>query len=431
MTVTGPSYLHVIQRYYPFRGGSERYFQAFSERFVRTGARVQVVTTNAWDLEYFWDPSRKHIAEPCLTHEGVEILRVPVNHLPFASLTHRAIRRLMAESSRMPFPGRQLLLRAGSRFGPWIPSLDSTLETVDRPDLVNTANVAFESMIAASERFARRHAIPHIITPFLHFGEPADSRVRRYYTMPHQLDLVRRADAVMVLTEFESTYLQSVGILGDRIRVVGAGIDVESVTGGDPIAARKRLGINGPIVLTLGAAAYDKGTVHLIDAVTRLNATHPDVHLVVAGPLLAEVEHIALALSDRERRQIHVLGFISDDERRDLLAAADILALPSRTESFGLVFMEAWANGKPVIGARAGAIPYVVTDGDDGILVEFGDVAALEDAISQLITSTEDAARMGQRGRERVVSEEQWFARVRDVYASVLGTTATAVAVGS
>jgi glycosyltransferase involved in cell wall biosynthesis len=416
-------FLHVIQRYYPFRGGSERYFQAFSERFAALGADVQVVTSDAWDLEYFWDPTAKRIEEPSDEENGVQIRRLPVRHMPLPRLTHRAIRRLMAESCRVSFPGRVSLLRAGSRFGPWLPSLDQTLAAGDRPDLVNSANIAFESMIAAVGRYARRRDVPHVVTPFLHLGDPDDPKVRRYYTMPHQIALLRQADALMVLTGLEADFLEAQGIAADRIRVVGAGIDVASVTGGDGEAARARLGIDGPLVLALGAAAFDKGTVHLVQAVSRLNRAGAGVHLVIAGPVLSEIDQLMRSLPSDDRRWIHLLGFVSEAERRDLLAACDLLALPSRTESFGLVFMEAWANRKPVIGARAGAIPAVVHDGENGILVKFGDVGALAGAIETLVRSSELRANMGAAGFAQVIDESVWFERVRAVYEQVLATT--------
>ncbi len=289
MSDGGPRYTHVIQRYFPFRGGSERYFQAFSERFARDGARVQVVTSDAWDLEYFWDPHAGHIDGRRSEHNGVSIRRVPVHHLPVAALTHRAIRRMMAESGRLPVPGRHTFLAQGSRFGPWLPDLDSELERAGPPDLVNSANIAFESMIVAAERYARHHDVPHIVTPFLHVGETDDSRVVRYYTMPHQIDLLRRADAVMLLTNVERDALLERGLDERKLHIVGAGIDVESVTGGDAVAARKRLAIDGAIVLALGAAAFDKGTIHLIEAIQSLRRKGEDVHLVIAGPMMSDV----------------------------------------------------------------------------------------------------------------------------------------------
>lgn len=421
MSTAPKRYLHVIQRYFPFRGGSERYFQAFSERFAACGDRVQVVTSDAWDLEYFWDSKRNRVDEACGRLNGVEILRVPVHHLPVATLTHRAIRRLMAESCRVSFPGREALLGIGSCFGPWLPTLDARLAELDRPDLVNSANIAFESMIAAAAKVARRHDVPHVVTPFLHFGESDDPKVRRYYTMPHQLNLLRRADGILVLTSIEADFLAQAGIDGTRIYNVGAGIDVVAVTGGDGCRQRERLSLDGPIVLSLGAAAYDKGTTHLIQAVSSLNRGGASVSLVIAGPVLSDVTEFARRLPPDELNQIHILGFVSEEERRDLLAACDLLALPSRTESFGLVFMEAWANKKPVVGARAGAIPAVVRDGVDGLLVDFGDTAALADAIDMLVNSSTLRVQLGTSGNAKVVDESVWFERVRRAYDTILG----------
>lgn len=416
--------LHVIQRYYPFLGGSERYFQAFCERFAADGDGVEMITTDAWDLEYFWDPRRRRVEDAVTEHNGVRIRRIPVRHLPVPSLTHRTIRRLMAESARWNFPGQIPLLRVAGHYGPWVPSLRAVLrEGTTRPDLIHSANIAFESMIAESARQARALDVPHVITPFVHLGEGQESRVRRYYTMPHQLRLVREADAVMVLTGIEAEYLIGQGVSPERLHVVGAGINIKAVTGGDGSRMRERLGITGPLVLSLGAAAFDKGTIHLVQAVTRLNRAGHEVTVVIAGPVLSEFQRFLDTLDARDRRWVQLLGFVSEEEKRDLLDAADVLALPSRTESFGLVFLEAWANGKPVIGARAGAVPAVVEDGADGLLVPFGHVAALAEAIRILVTDRNLAARFAARGRAKVIDETTWYRRVRSVYRSVLGFT--------
>ena len=414
--------VHVIQRYYPFLGGSERYFQAFCERFAADGDVVEVVTTDAWDLEYFWDPRRRRVEDSPTEHKGVLIRRVPVEHLPVPSLTHRAIRRLMVESARWRVPGQMPLLRTAGRYGPWIPALGTTLrQGTNRPDLIHSANIAFESMVAEAADQARALGVPHVITPFVHLGEGEESRVRRYYTMPHQLRLLREADAVMVLTGIEAEYLIGQGVPHERLHVVGAGLNVEDVTGGDGLRIRERLGIAGPLVLSLGAAAFDKGTMHLVQAVTRLNRFGHEVAVVVAGPVLSEFQRFLETLAPRDRRWVHPLGFVSEAEKRDLLAAADLLALPSRTESFGLVFLEAWANGKPVIGACAGAVAAVIEDGADGLLVPFGHVAALAEAIKILISDRDLSARFAARGRDKVIDEATWYQRVRSVYRSVLG----------
>ena len=98
--------------------------------------------------------------------------------------------------------------------------------------------------------------------------------------------------------------------------------------------------------------------------------------------------------------------------------------MPSRTDSFGITYLEAWCYGLPVIGARAGGVPDVIDDGQDGVLVEFGDVAALADAISRLLHDRVEAQRLGATGRAKVLRELTWdriYAQVRAVYEEVTG----------
>jgi glycosyltransferase involved in cell wall biosynthesis len=120
---------------------------------------------------------------------------------------------------------------------------------------------------------------------------------------------------------------------------------------------------------------------------------------------------------------LHVLGFVSEEEKRDLLAAGDVFCLPSCTDSFGIVYLEAWANGVPVVGAQAGGVPAVIADGQDGYLVDFGDVAALTQALTRLLDLPVLRQEMGRRGQDKVRREMTWehvFQRVEQVYGQVL-----------
>src|SRR6266516_7237123 len=103
--------LHLIQRYHPYIGGSELYFQELSERLARAGHRVEVWTTDAWDLDYFWSPKARRIQTPRDTHNGVLIRRFPVRHLPLPPIYYRAWRRTMAELSDLPLPSTPLLYK--------------------------------------------------------------------------------------------------------------------------------------------------------------------------------------------------------------------------------------------------------------------------------------------------------------------------------
>ena len=168
----------------------------------------------------------------------------------------------------------------------------------------------------------------------------------------------------------------------------------------------------------VGTNAFDKGAVHLVEAVRRLWAKGRQVELALAGARMSHFDRFLEGLPRAERDRLLILGPISDAERRDLYAAGDIFAMPSRTNSFGVVFLEAWACGKPVVGARAGGVPDVVRDGVDGLLPPFGDAPAIADAIARLLDDPDAARAMGEAGRATLPTRgwEVVTARVREIY---------------
>ena len=116
---------------------------------------------------------------------------------------------------------------------------------------------------------------------------------------------------------------------------------------------------------------------------------------------------------------------VSDEVRRDALAAASVYAQPSRTDSFGIAYLEAWCYGAPVVGARAGGVPAVIDDGENGLLVPFGDVGALAGALERLLRDGALARRLGASGRAKVLRELTWdaaYGRARAFYRDLAGS---------
>src|SRR5205807_9064932 len=134
-----------------------------------------------------------------------------------------------------------------------------------------------------------------------------------------------------------------------------------------------------------------------------------EARFLMAGcAMLEQVRSYYEALAEAVREECRLLGFLSDEDKRDLHAAGQVFCMPSRTDSFGIVYLEAWLNGVPVIGARAGGVPEIITDGMDGYLVDFGDVGALADHIQFLMEHPDTAREMGQAGRRKVLAEHTW-----------------------
>src|SRR6266542_4456715 len=102
------------------------------------------------------------------------------------------------------------------------------------------------------------------------------------------------------------------------------------------------------------------------------------------------------------------LGVLDDRQKRDFFAALDVFALPSRSDSFGLVLLEAWANGAANVGYRAGGVAGVIRHEEDGLLVRCGDVAGLAAALTRLAADEGRRRRFGAAGRRRLGREFRW-----------------------
>jgi len=418
-------FLHVIQRFYPYAGGSELYFLELSEQLVKDGHQVTVLTTDAWDLEHFWASGRQTVSERETIHNGIRIIRFPVKRLPGPPITYAVLRRLMVELGRVP--GTTPLLNRLALLTPRVPGLEQYLATTyERFDLVHTTNITLDFMILPALRFAQQRGIPHLCTPFVHLGEPGNPQIVRYYSQRHQLAILHQSKRVVVQTGLERDFLHQRGVPLELLRLVGCWVRPDTLAGGVGERFCETYNVHGPIVLSIGAAAYDKGTIHTITAMQELWQNGSNATLVlIAATTLAHFDQFFAALPEDTRRRICLIRAAPHQTKLDALAAADVFVMPSRTDSFGLVYLEAWVYDVPVIGARAGGVPAVIDAEHNGLLVDFGDVSALAQQIARLLSDQTLAHKLGQHGHAKVLHEltfEQKYAAMWSVYEEALGS---------
>jgi glycosyltransferase involved in cell wall biosynthesis len=132
----------------------------------------------------------------------------------------------------------------------------------------------------------------------------------------------------------------------------------------------------------------------------------PNSTLVLVGkstPYTQEIKQIA-----QKETRIVVLPDASDELKKEALFAATVLVNPSRFESFGGVFLEAWAAGKPVIGAKTPVSEYVIDEGRDGLLFDNLDAGELAKKILFLLENDQVALEMGQNGRKKTLLNYSW-----------------------
>jgi glycogen(starch) synthase len=352
-------------------------------------------------------------------HNGVLIRHFPVRHLPLSTLAFPFLRRLMALLSDLPIVPVSILHHL-STLTPWVPGFDGRLLTTEESyDLVHAACIPFDALIHAAWQMAQAQDVPFVMTPLVHADEPNCRQVGKYYSMRHQIQMMRVSDAVIVQTKLEGNYLASRGVPQERIIQIGVGVNPDELAGGDGGRFCQKHAIQSPIVFYIGTAAYDKGTRHLVEAMRRLWQEGHDVVLVLAGQVMNPFQRYFDALPKGDRQRCRLLGVISEEEKRDLLAAGDVFAMPSRTDSFGIVFLEAWTYGKPVVGARAGGPQEIIEHKGDGLLVPFGDTEALAREIARLLNDRDLAHWLGMVGRRKTLERYTWdrvYARIAGLY---------------
>ena len=243
-----------------------------------------------------------------------------------------------------------------------------------------------------------------VITPHFHPDHPHYERWSNYW-------LLRHCDAVIAVSDYEREYLARKGVDPAKIIVTGNGVHLQDYIPHDlaqfEVALRGRHGLSSTtkIILFIGRKLEYKGITTLVDALRRLSAEE-DAVLLLAGPSSSWFDEFNGALSAKDRQRIIDLGTVSTQEKINLLHMADVLVLPSRFEAFGIVFLEAWACGTPVIGAATGAIPSVV--GDGGLTFPYGDTNALAEKLRTVLGNKELAHAMALRGQRRLVSKFTW-----------------------
>jgi phosphatidylinositol alpha-1,6-mannosyltransferase len=165
---------------------------------------------------------------------------------------------------------------------------------------------------------------------------------------------------------------------------------------------------SGQIIFTVGrwlASERYKGMDTLITALPRLLTRRPKLQLVLAGEGDDRAWLEDLAQKSGVSLHVHFLPKLTYAELASCYAACDIFALPSAGEGFGLVYLEAMAFAKPVIGGAHGGAPEVIQDGVTGYVVQHGDAVQLATCIETFLADPALARKMGERGRERVASE--------------------------
>jgi glycosyltransferase involved in cell wall biosynthesis len=391
--------LHVVQGYSPSIGGTELLIQKVSEKLVaRHGDQVTVYTTTAArNCEVFVNPLHRQLRPGVEVINGVTVRRFRVFNWFGPALFYVA---RIATALRLP---RNDYLRA-LFMGPIVRGM--TGEIARAPvDVVGASSFPLMHMqyVVAARR---QSGVPTVLHGGLHPESPWSFDLGIIYAA------IREADAYICNTTYERDHLLARGIDAAKMTTIGVGVDPEqfAAANGRAIRERYRLG-DDPVVAFIGQQVEHKGVDHLVMAMPSVWRACPTARLLIAGSRTRFSKVIRWRISQlppEQQRRVTIIDDFPEADKPDLFDCCDVFAYPSALESFGIAYLEAWIRGKPVIGCRAGAVPSVIDDGSDGILVRVKDREDLARAIITLLDSAALRLEMGQRGREKTLSRYTW-----------------------
>ena len=214
------------------------------------------------------------------------------------------------------------------------------------------------------------------------------------------------ADRILVRAPNLVDPLVKLGGDRERILVTPSGIRDASLGDFDGGLFREKYRVSGsPMILYLGRLNPLKGPQDLLAAAPAILSVHHDAAFVFLGPdqsgygkaLNAQAEGLGIG------PHVHMVGPIYDfKEKMQAYAACQVFVLPTAYEGTSQAIFEAMSQGKPIVATRVGGVPYQFSDGEEGYLVEHGDVYMLATRIKALLDDPALAAEMGRKGRERV-----------------------------
>lgn len=414
--------LHIVQRYAPAYGGSEQYMQVISEYFARGGHDVEVWTSDALDLDAFWNLKKERVRVKEERINNVLVKRFSVAPSLLNNFwIHKAFRVFLR---RIPIWDFKILASFPYVFGMLKYALSKKRWDFD---VIHVCSFPYAILFYIALKLLKRSHAKLIITPFIHLGEKKNDPVRKIFFRKEYIPFFEKADTVIFQTEAEKNaiieFMSSYGkeIEKQKFIKLGMGITRSEIMGGDGKRFRKKYGIskNEIVVFYVGARVRDKGVFNLVTSCIKLWKEGERFKLVLAGMENLEFVRFWERVKDEYKKNIVLITSPTDVEKFDIFDGGDIFSMVSRSDSFGIVYLEAWSYKKPVIACNTKSISQIISNGKDGFLLRFNDIKGQKEVIKRLIKDKRLRNRLGESGFKKVEKEYLWekkFPTLKKIY---------------
>lgn len=263
---------------------------------------------------------------------------------------------------------------------------------------------------AAALKFGQKYNIPVVVT--IH-GQDFAYTLNRSRTCAESVKATLKGAAGVILVSEKLKKQYGVETWADQLtkyKVIYNGVNLDDVvqvsetelgTDSNQEPSRHRL-------LSVGFLRPDKGQAVVLKALPELIREFPDLEYRIVGDGSERQTLEALTLELGLRDHVVFLGSLPHHEAMREMAQCEVFVLPSWKEAFGVVYLEAMAHGKPIVGTRGEGIAEILAQEDVGLAVPPKDVAALTKGIQELLRHPERAKAMGARGKDLVNRKFTW-----------------------
>ena len=392
--------LHIIQTFPPEVSGAGMWCKQICEFLSKKGHTVNVLT-----LEHELGQVKEDI-------EGTRIIRCKKVSSPFI------VRLKQLKPSKLYQTIRYIWEKTLGRFFAGAHSMEMYVrifKEIRKTDIVHLHIISyFYNFIAFA--VAKYHKKRIVITPYFHQGNIEHERRPNFW-------LLKKCHRVFAMTDYEKTYFIKKGIEREKIFVTPFPIDLNDYIPEELDAFKKSLfskyqiNDDAKIIIYVGRKQGYKGVDTLIEAIKKIKQDK-SVKLLLVGPGSSWFNEYYSKLCKEDKDDIIDLGCVTHSNKVNLLHISNLLALPSKYESLGVVFLEALACGLPVVGSDVANIASII-DGC-GYTFRHKDIDDLSQKISTILDNRYLSDNFSKMGKEKINRYVQRDIRqeILDVYSS-------------
>ena len=378
---------------------------------------IDIYTSNAIDFKALRDSSGKRLVKDNKYYDKVNNLKINRFQVNYNLSENEILNKLKTIPALNNLLIRDEVLKPFIANGPYLGDLlENLLKTPDlNYDLIHTTFFPYFNCII-SLIIGNSINKPVICTPFFHFSNP------RYLDL-RLIEVLKKFDLLIACTNLERKFLiEKCKIQPEKIQVIPMGVDYERFKSVNKSSLeynyfKQKFFIKKEqkykLILFCGYKNYEKGALSILKSIPYIISKVKKVYFVFIGP--------STIAFNQELSKIHrlknarILNFTPDNligyfDKKKIAAfrEADIYLMPSRSDAFGISFLEAWSAGKPVIGARIGATPEVIRENVDGLLVEFDNLEDIAQKVINLLKNKRLRKRFGLAGQLKVSQKYTW-----------------------